>query len=121
MLVTRPLRRAFFALVLIGLAQAADAHAILMDGYPLPNSTMPAGTAAVRLRFNSRIDIARSRLTLITPDGAEHRLQARPGPTPDIMEADAPIAAGVGQLHWQVLAIDGHITRGVIPFTAMAR
>ena len=87
----------------------------------MPNSTMPAGTAGVRLRFNSRIDIARSRLTLITPDRTERRLQARPGPTPDIMEADTPIAAGAGQLHWQVLAIDGHITRGVIPFTAMAR
>jgi methionine-rich copper-binding protein CopC len=121
MLATRLLRRAFLALILLGTAQAADAHAILMSGYPLPNSTMPAGTAAIRLRFNSRIDVARSRLTLITPDGAEHRLHARPGPTPDIMEADTPISAGAGELHWQVLAIDGHITRGVIPFTAMAR
>lgn len=109
------------ALVLFGATQAAEAHAILMDGYPLPNSTMPEGAATIRLRFNSRIDIARSRLTLITPDGAEQRLQPRPGPTPDIMEADTQIAAGIGQLHWQVLAIDGHITRGVVPFTAMAR
>ena len=121
MLASCLLRRGLVALVLLGVSHPADAHAILMDGYPLPNITMPVGAANIRLRFNSRIDISRSRLTLITPDGAEHRLQLRPGPTPDIMEADTPIAAGVGHLHWQVLAIDGHITRGVIPFTAIAR
>jgi len=93
----------------------------MMDGYPVPNGTMPAGPAAIRLRFNSRIDIARSRLTLITPDGLELRLRTRVGPTPDTIEADTQISAGVGQLHWQVLAIDGHITRGVIPFIAIAR
>lgn len=107
--------------MLLGATDPALAHAILMDGYPLPNGTMPTGEASIRLRFNSRIDIARSRLTLVMPDGAERRLQPRPGPSPDMMEADTPIAPGAGQLHWQVLAIDGHITRGVIPFTAMAR
>jgi len=121
MLAKRLLRRGFLMLVLLGTARLAAAHAILMDGYPEPNGTMPAGAASIRLRFNSRIDIARSRLTLVTSDGVEHSLLPHKGPTPDIMEAETTIQAGTGQLHWQVLAIDGHITRGVIPFTAMAR
>lgn len=121
MLASRLLRRGCFILLLLGATRPADAHAILMDGYPVANGTIPAGAASIRLRFNSRIDIARSRLTLTAPNGGEHQVPIRLGATPDTMAADIQIPAGGGQLHWQVLAIDGHITRGVIPFTAMAR
>lgn len=114
-------RRGLLVLGLLSVSSPVTAHAILMDGYPAPNGTVPAGTVAIRLRFNSRIDIARSRLTLVVPGRDDQGLQIRPGPTPDLMEADTIMAAGEMQLHWQVLAIDGHITRGVIAFTGIAR
>lgn len=115
------LRRGFLVLGLLGTSFPVAAHAILMEGYPAPNGTVPAGTVAIRLRFNSRIDVARSRLTLVVPGRGEQRLQIQPGPTPDLMEAKTIMAAGGMELHWQVLAIDGHITRGIIAFTGIAR
>ena len=34
----------------------------------------------------------------------------------DVLTAHAELAAGAYVLRWQVLAIDGHITRGEVPF-----
>ncbi len=97
------------------------AHAILMDGFPLANGTMPPGRSQVRLRFNSRIDVSRSRLVLVLPDHSERVLAPQAGPTADIMLADVTLAPGPYRLNWQVLAVDGHITRGSINFTVVAR
>ena len=115
-----PSRRWVLTLPLLVLPQAAQAHAILMDSVPLANGTMPAGQEQIRLRFNSRIDVARSRLVLVLPDQSERRLSPGPGATPDIMLAETHLEAGHYQLKWQVLAVDGHITRGVVAFTVVA-
>jgi len=39
----------------------------------------------------------------------------------DVLTANADLAAGAYSLRWQVLAIDGHITRGDVPFTVTPR
>ncbi len=114
-------RRRVLALALLALPRAAQAHAILMDSFPLANGTMPAGPGQIRLRFNSRIDVGRSRLMLVRPDRTEQKLAPQPGASPDTMLADAVLAAGHYQLNWQVLAVDGHITRGVVGFTVVAK
>jgi methionine-rich copper-binding protein CopC len=67
-------------------------------------------------RFNSRIDRARSRLTLIGADRAQTVLALLPGPD-DMLSARAVLARGRATVRWQVLALDGHITRGDVPFT----
>ena len=92
-----------------------------MDGFPQTNGTMPAGPAQLHLRFNSRIDIGRSRLLLVLPDHHEQLLTPRAGSTPDIMLADATLVPGPHRLNWQVLAVDGHITRGSLTFMAVAK
>ena len=96
------------------------AHAVLLDSFPLPNGTMPAGPSQLRLRFNSRIDVGRSRFTLRTPDNREAALTLKPGATADIVLADVTLAPGKHVIAWQVLAVDGHITRGLIGFMAIA-
>ena len=76
---------------------------------------------AVELRFNSRIDHQRSRLTLYLPDGGSRSLSQAPGTAPEVIAAKAAgLAPGAYRLRWQVLAIDGHITRGDIPFRVVA-
>jgi methionine-rich copper-binding protein CopC len=73
---------------------------------------------AIKLRFNVRIDALRSRLTLIHPDGSAQTLEITKQAPADTLLADANgLAAGAYRLRWQVLASDGHITRGEIPFT----
>ena len=102
------------------LPSMASAHAILIDSTPAIHASVPAGHEAVTLRFNSRIDRERSRLTLIAPDKTEARLPIGKGGAADIMTTAADVKPGDYTVRWQVLAVDGHITRGDVPFTVVA-
>jgi len=101
-------------------ANVAQAHAILEDSQPASHATVPAGPAAIELQFNSRIDRARSVLALLKPDASLERLTIGGNAPPGVMRTQARLAPGAYVLHWQVLAVDGHITRGDLPFTAVA-
>ncbi len=120
----RPGHRNFCALVLFAvtvpfLAVApVAAHAILLESSPALKSAVTGPDVPIKLRFNVRIDALRSRLTLIHPDGSAHTLEISKQTPADTLSAEATgLAAGTYRLRWQVLASDGHITRGEIPFT----
>ncbi len=110
----------FVCCALLALPEAARAHAILMDSQPAANTTLDPGPAAFALRFNSRIDQARSRLELRPAGAAGQALKLLPSGA-DTLQAQAPLLPGSWVLRWQVLAVDGHITRGDVPFTVRAR
>jgi methionine-rich copper-binding protein CopC len=96
----------------------AVAHAVLLQSNPVMNSAVSGPDVPVKLRFNVRIDALRSRLTLIRPDGSAQPLEISKQTPADTLSAEATgLAAGAYRLRWQVLASDGHITRGEIPFT----
>lgn len=98
-------------------SHGAAAHAIIVSSQPAAGATVAKAAVAIRLRFNSRIDHARSRLKLLAPDGTEQALTSAAGSPADELDADAKaLAPGNWRLHWQVLSVDGHITRGDIPF-----
>ena len=111
---------AVLTLLLCLFAASADAHAILIDSTPAVNGRLPAGQAAMTLRFNSRIDRDRSRLTLVTADKTQSKLPIDDAGPPDVMTTKTTLAPGDYTVHWQVLAVDGHITRGDVPFTVTA-
>lgn len=98
----------------------ATAHAILLSSQPALRGTVPAGETRVVLRFNSRIDPARSQVVLLRPDRAEMPLPLEPGTEADTLAATVTLQPGSYTLRWQVLAIDGHITYGSVPFTVQA-
>jgi methionine-rich copper-binding protein CopC len=98
----------------------AQAHAILEDSTPPAGASVKAGTVELRLRYNSRIDQERSRLTLIRPDHSRDTVPIAPGSPPDIIQAHLNLTPGPYVVRWQVLAVDGHITRGDVPLTATA-
>ncbi len=117
----KSLRNLVAALVL-GLAVispiAALAHAVVVQAQPALDQQVPAGPLDVRLEFNSRIDKERSKLELTAPDGAKTEMTMGQDGEPNVLTATtAALPAGAYSLRWQVLAIDGHITRGDIPFT----
>jgi len=107
-------------LLLLLAATPCFGHAVLVDSTPAPNAHVPAGPLSVQFRYNSRIDTARSKLTLTGPPGTPTRLVVHPGETPAVLLADATVGPGLYTLRWQVLAIDGHITRGSVPFSVDA-
>ena len=115
-----PRRLAIAFSLLLALAAApwpALAHAILLESQPAQGATAAPGEATLRLRFNSRIDAARSRLALVLAGGKEQVLAVARGERDDLLIAPATLAPGPQVLRWQVLAVDGHITRGELRFT----
>jgi methionine-rich copper-binding protein CopC len=120
----QPGLRNYCALILIVFAAAflvvapAAAHAVLLESNPALKSAVPGPDVPIKLRFNVRIDALRSRLTLIRPDGSTQALEiAKQTPADTLSTKAIGLAAGDYRLRWQVLASDGHITRGEIPFT----
>lgn len=96
----------------------ASAHAILLQSQPAANTSVAAGKLDMTFRYNSRIDRARSRLTLISPDRHEAVLKIMPAGSPDVLQTSVELTSpGAYVVRWQVLAVDGHITRGDVPFT----
>ncbi|MEJ0016117.1 MAG: copper resistance CopC family protein [Acetobacteraceae bacterium] len=95
----------------------ASAHAILVQSQPATGASVAAGQVDMSFRYNSRIDRARSRLTLTGPDHSPSILKITPAGSPDTIQTTAKLTAGAYVVRWQVLAVDGHITRGDVPFT----
>jgi len=96
----------------------AAAHARIQESQPPIGGSVPAGHVVLVFRYNSRIDRGRSRLTLNRPDRTQAVLTIEPEGPPDVLSAAVDLAPGDYVVRWQVLAVDGHITRGDVPFTA---
>jgi methionine-rich copper-binding protein CopC len=101
---------------------AAQAHAIILQSAPEVGQVVPGPDVAISLRYNSRIDFARSHLLLVMPDGTARNLSIDDGSEPGLIVSRAVgLARGDYRLRWQVLSIDGHITRGDIPFSVKGK
>ena len=58
------------------------------------------------------------KLQLLNPENSTSNLVIEPQASPDTLTAKATgLKPGAYRIRWQVLAPDGHITRGEIPFT----
>ena len=115
-----PTRALLVALALaapLAAPRPAAAHAVLVSSVPPSGGTIAPGPLAIALRYNSRIDPARSKVTLLGPDGTAERLAVDAAGAADQLSAAATLAPGAYTLRWQVLATDGHITRGDVPFS----
>lgn len=109
-------------LVALLVSAPAYAHAILLKSSPAANSVTSEPAITIFLTFNSRIDGERSRITLVGPDSSEHRVELERQKSPDTLTAQVrDLRSGSYRLRWQVLALDGHITRGEIPFQVQLR
>jgi methionine-rich copper-binding protein CopC len=114
-------RRLIGAAIALNLAipVAAWARATLVKSTLREAAVVCERTFAVELSFDTRIDQRRSKLTLEDP--AHHS-------TPVVVQDDwmlrskllariSDLKPGSHKLRWEVFAVDGHTTRGVISFT----
>ncbi len=113
------LSKAFLCVALLSLAAPRSfAHAVLLHSTPQAGAVVAGPAITVELRFNSRVDSKRSRLMLLTPSGKPYQLDIAAQHSPDTLTAPAKaLTTGGYKLRWQVLAADGHITRGEVDFT----
>jgi copper resistance protein C len=105
------------AVVVVLVPRAALAHAVLVQSTPTINATVEGPDVAVSMKFSLRVDGTRSTLLLSTSDGKSTPLLIEKQGAPDTLTTHATkLSPGKYAIHWQVLATDGHVTRGEIPF-----
>jgi hypothetical protein len=97
--------------------RVALAHAVLVTSQPGVNSTVSGPEVGVLLKYSSRVDLEHSTLTLLAPDGKVEKVAIESEPSPGLLSAKLTgLVKGSYVLRWQVLAMDGHVTRGKVPF-----
>jgi len=111
------------AMAAFGLAtgREAEGHAVLKESSAAANTTVAGPDVPIILKYNSRVDATRSKVQLLRPDSSLTDLTLEKQATPDTLAAKATgLTPGEYKIQWQVLSPDGHITRGIVPFTVKA-
>lgn len=120
-MIDRALWRVPFALAFFVVTPLAFGHAILVRSTPADQAIVHSHRVDLTLNYNARIDARRSSLTLTGPGEKTVPVQIERSNTPGELKAAAGnLANGTYRVHWQVLASDGHITRGDFAFTVDA-
>lgn len=103
--------------VWFGYSGVVSGHALILESLPRPDATVPSSLSSIVLRFNSRIEHSLSRVWILTPSGRRMPLREIVNTAPDrLMVPVHGLAPGTYTIEWQVLSVDGHITRGSFPF-----
>jgi copper resistance protein C len=107
----------FMAVLAAATPRMALAHAVLLSSTPQKDAAVSGPDITINLKYNSRVDGARSSLSLLKPDGTVEQIDGLTQPAADSLSATGhKLTKGAYVLRWQVLSSDGHITRGVVPF-----
>jgi methionine-rich copper-binding protein CopC len=95
-------------------------HAVVVESTPKMNGIVNGPTLQIKLRFNARVDGKRSKVAVVDQNGVSRPIHLAQQVSPDSLLANiSGLQSGKYQLHWQVLASDGHITQGDIPFSVV--
>lgn len=109
-----------FAAMILLLAGIIEGHAVLKESHPAANSKVTGPDVPILLKYNVRVDARLSKLQLLNPDNSTSDLKIETQGATDTLNAKATgLKPGAYKIRWQVLAPDGHITRGEIPFTVV--
>jgi methionine-rich copper-binding protein CopC len=93
----------------------------VVGSFPMVNQIMEGRATSFSIRFDGPVAHGSARLTLVTPSGSRS-LRARLGSEPNtLFTAVGTLPAGNYELRWQVRAMDGQRSDGVIPFSVSAR
>lgn len=98
----------------------AWAHAIIVSAQPAAGASVSGPDIDLAFTFNVRVDAQRSKLTLTGPDGSTSDIAIVPNESPAVLGGHLTgLKPGAYSVRWQVLATDGHITRGDVAFTVI--
>jgi copper resistance protein C len=97
-----------------------EGHAVLKVSRPAANSKVTGPDVPIMLKYNVRVDAKLSKVQLLHPDNSTSDLKIDAQGSADTLNAKATgLKPGEYKIRWQVLAPDGHITRGEIPFSVV--
>jgi methionine-rich copper-binding protein CopC len=95
-----------------------EGHAVLKESRPAANDKVAGPDVPIMLKYNVRIDAKLSKLQLLHPDNSTSDLTIDTQSSSDTLNSKATgLKPGAYRIRWQVLAPDGHISRGEVPFT----
>ncbi len=100
----------------------AMAHALVLESDPAQGANLTAPPAHVLLRFNSKLEKRLSHVTLSTEKGKPVALPISVNGQERLDRIElplAPLAPGAYVVRYKVLAVDGHITEGVLRFSVL--
>ncbi len=105
------------AVALVSVPRVAFAHAVLLQSTPSVNSIVQGPVVSMVFKFNSRVDGSRSQISVADQSGQSTTLALDKQQALDTLTTHAyKLSPGKYAIHWQVLSVDGHITRGEVPF-----
>ncbi len=105
------------AVALVSAPRFAFAHAVLLRSTPSVNSIVQGPEVSMVFKFNSRVDGSKSQISLVDHSGQSKTLELDKQQALDTLTAHAyKLSPGKYAIRWQVLSVDGHITRGEVPF-----
>jgi len=119
------LLRALAALAAVGLVSSpalALAHALVLESRPAQGAQLTEAPREVYLRFNSKLEKRLSHVTIATDKGQPVALPIAldSGEKPDRLVLPlAHLGPGSYLVRYKVLAVDGHITEGILRFSVL--
>lgn len=108
------------ALLLLIASTGVFAHAVVVESTPKDRAALTAAPREIELRFNVRIEQALARASLRKGKAAPVSLTPRKSTSPQsdrLTVPMPPLGAGSYELHYHVLAADGHATQGILRFS----
>jgi methionine-rich copper-binding protein CopC len=110
------------AAVLASSPGEATAHALVLESAPAQGATLTSPPTHVFLRFNSKLEKRLSHVSLAPEKGKPVALpiSVNGQDQPDRIDLPlAPLAPGAYVVRYKVLAVDGHITEGILRFSVL--
>jgi copper resistance protein C len=110
------------AAVLTSSPGEATAHALVLESAPAQGAMLTSPPTHVFLRFNSKLEKRLSHVSLAPEKGKPVALpiSVNGQDQPDRIDLPlAPLAPGAYVVRYKVLAVDGHITEGILRFSVL--
>ena len=110
------------AVALVSSPALAFAHALVLESRPAQGAQLTEAPREVYLRFNSKLEKRLSHVTIATEKGQPVALPIAvdAGEKPDRLVLPlAHLGPGSYLVRYKVLAVDGHITEGILRFSVL--
>ncbi len=106
--------------LVLGFCLLSWGHGVLIESFPSHGAILQDPPSIISLRFNAALEASITRITLVDLKRQSQALHVTDGSTLEqVVVSVPPLVPGVYNVNYQVLATDGHVTKGSIRFTIL--